>query len=248
MKYPRETATGDAGEFFFAYQIASVLGWPCRLFDIDIGIDAQVEVVDDSENSTGRFVAFQVKTTKAGGGSHWYVWPRQLEYWRELELPVFVALVDLDERAMFLHRILLNHEYQMTDKGRVRIDFDRAKDRFSEKSRGILAKATLENGLEQVKSALLEPEERAREILAAVANPPADGPLFVEFAEQFGEIETMMHAAKALVSAYKVGRKECAAVSSLVTEARDELKWFILGGSFLADWDDHGNLQRFVDG
>lgn len=36
MKYPKKTANGDAGEFFFAYKIASVLKWPCRLLDIDI--------------------------------------------------------------------------------------------------------------------------------------------------------------------------------------------------------------------
>jgi hypothetical protein len=65
MKYALRTANGDAGEFFFAYKIASVLKWPCRLFDIDIGIDAQVEIVDeDDETSTGRFVAFQVKATR----------------------------------------------------------------------------------------------------------------------------------------------------------------------------------------
>ena len=44
MKYPLGTANGDAGEFFAAYKIAKELGWPCRLFDIDIGIDAQVSV------------------------------------------------------------------------------------------------------------------------------------------------------------------------------------------------------------
>ena len=38
MKYPKTAATGHAGEFFFAYQVAKVLGWPCRIFDIDIGL------------------------------------------------------------------------------------------------------------------------------------------------------------------------------------------------------------------
>ena len=61
MKYPLKAANGDAGEFFFEYQIAYVLKWPCRLFDIDIGIDAQVEVMKNDETSTGRFVAFQIK-------------------------------------------------------------------------------------------------------------------------------------------------------------------------------------------
>ena len=60
MKYPEKAANGDAGEFFFAYKVASVLKWPCRLLDIDIGIDAQVEILNEDGTSTGRFVAFQV--------------------------------------------------------------------------------------------------------------------------------------------------------------------------------------------
>ena len=52
MKYLLQTANGDAGEFFFAYKIASALGWPCRLFDIDIDIDAQVEILNEDRTST----------------------------------------------------------------------------------------------------------------------------------------------------------------------------------------------------
>ncbi|MDW9232039.1 hypothetical protein C7S15_5639 [Burkholderia cepacia] len=63
MLYTLKKASGDAGEYFFAYKIASVLKWPCRLTGIDIGIDAQVEVMDDNQLSTGQFVAFQVKAT-----------------------------------------------------------------------------------------------------------------------------------------------------------------------------------------
>jgi len=51
MKYTKSAANGHAGEFFFAYKVARVLGWPCRLFDIDIGIDAQVEVLDHERAS-----------------------------------------------------------------------------------------------------------------------------------------------------------------------------------------------------
>src|SRR5690242_4709435 len=79
MKYSGKTASGDAGEFFFAYQVASVLGWPCRLFDIDIGIDAQVEVLDEDGKSAGNFVAFQVKTTSGeGSAAYRHVRKRQL--------------------------------------------------------------------------------------------------------------------------------------------------------------------------
>ncbi|MCI5162057.1 MAG: hypothetical protein D3917_08545 [Candidatus Electrothrix sp. AX5] len=53
LKYTKKKAIGDAGEYFFAYTVATILGWPCRLLDIDIGIDAQVEILDGDQNSTG---------------------------------------------------------------------------------------------------------------------------------------------------------------------------------------------------
>ena len=119
MKYPLKAANGHAGEYFFAYTIANVLKWPCRLIDIDIGIDAQVEVINEDRSSSGRFVAFQVKTTSREEPNCRYVTVDQLKYWQELDLPVFVVLVALKEKQMYLHRVLFNVEYKKTKKGAI---------------------------------------------------------------------------------------------------------------------------------
>lgn len=130
MNYPQTAATGHAGEFFFAYQIAKVLGWPCRVFDIDIGVDAQVEILDAKRESTGKFVAFQIKTTAGEGVERWYVRSRQLAYWQGLEQPVYLVLVDLTEESMYLHCIDRRKKYPKTRGGQFHIAFDRERGRF----------------------------------------------------------------------------------------------------------------------
>lgn len=63
MKRFKDTSiTGWSGEYYFAYWVVSNFKWACRLLDIDIGIDAQVEVFD-KEFSTGDFFAVQIKST-----------------------------------------------------------------------------------------------------------------------------------------------------------------------------------------
>jgi hypothetical protein len=169
VKYPVGTAHGDAGEFFFAFQIASVLKWPCRLFDIDIGIDAQVEIINEDRTSTGRFVAFQVKATSSDGEDCRYVSKRQLAYWRELELPVFVVLVDLSKPAMFLHRVALDRDYPVTKKGAIRIDFDLKSEEFTARSGRLIATAAEETALSHVRRHLDVVRGGAEEIRKQIA-------------------------------------------------------------------------------
>ncbi|AFH91924.1 DUF4365 domain-containing protein [Providencia stuartii] len=63
MTYLEKIANGNAGEFYFAYWVSNKFVWPCRILDIDMGLDAQVEIYDDENNSTGMFIGVQVKTT-----------------------------------------------------------------------------------------------------------------------------------------------------------------------------------------
>lgn len=141
MLYPDTAATGHAGEYFFAYQITSVLRWPCRLLDMDIGIDAQVEIVDQkTKQSTGKFVAFQVKSTSDDEAACRYVTKAQLKYWKELELPVFVALVNLSDEEMYLRQVDPNKQYPhaKNNEDSIHIDFDKERDIFSERSRSVI--------------------------------------------------------------------------------------------------------------
>ncbi|MDF4912425.1 DUF4365 domain-containing protein [Vibrio parahaemolyticus] len=102
MKYSEDTATGDTGEYFLAYTVSRVLEWPCRLFDIDIGIDAQIEVLDDDRHSMGQFIAVQVKTTKDKDKSKVSVESKHIEYWASLDIPVIIAFVNLSRQKVYV--------------------------------------------------------------------------------------------------------------------------------------------------
>lgn len=101
MKYNEDNATGDAGEYLFAYTVSNILEWPCRLLDIDIGIDAQIEILDDNRNSMGQFIAVQVKSTRDKEKFSTSVERKHIEYWSELEVPVLIVFVNLSKKKVY---------------------------------------------------------------------------------------------------------------------------------------------------
>lgn len=101
MKYNEDNATGDAGEYLFAYTVSNVLEWPCRLLDIDIGIDAQIEILDDNRNSMGQFIAVQVKSTRDKDKFSTSVERKHIEYWSGLEVPVLIVFVNLSKKKVY---------------------------------------------------------------------------------------------------------------------------------------------------
>lgn len=75
--------TGKAGEYYFAYWILRHFQWPCRILDIDVGIDAQVEVFEDGI-STGNFFAVQIKST-IGSTPDIQISLTDFEYWQQID-------------------------------------------------------------------------------------------------------------------------------------------------------------------
>ena len=73
----------------------------------DIGIDGQVEAVDDAGKSHGHIVAVQVKSgdsyVSKGNDSeiHFYPQEKHRTYWRNFPLPVIVAVVASDEETIY---------------------------------------------------------------------------------------------------------------------------------------------------
>lgn len=248
MKYPINRANGDAGEFFFAYQIASVLKWPCRLLDIDIGIDAQVEIISDDRTSTGRFVAFQVKATSAEEQNCRYVSANQLSYWSELDLPVFVVLVDLSQSEMFLHQVDVNHKYPITKNGTVRIDFDLQNDRFGEASAEVISKAADEVAFSHVRKRLKSITKKALEIrkLIAAQEDNPDPPTLIEVMEERNLIRLELAQANALVSTLRVGAKEYSKVKADIENAWEKLRDFMEARNMHQTWDEDGTIRRFL--
>ena len=224
MKYPATTAIGDAGEFFFAYQIAHVLGWPCRLFDIDIGLDAQVEILDPARNSLGRFVAFQVKTTTVEKSkTSVYVSQDQVDYWRSLELPVFVALVDLPDGPILLHRVS-SKAYPRTKGGRLRIDFDPTQ-RFAEDSGDVLRLASQEAALNAVNKYLRPIRVWARE-MPKTLEKQLDSPDIERIIDLMGErhaLKDKLSKAEALAANLGAGTVECLTAKEMLDSALRDL-------------------------
>lgn len=63
----------------------------------DVGIDGQIELVDDVGQATGRMIAVQVKSGQSYFHDHGFEWrfnpaPKHREYWEQFPLPVIIAL------------------------------------------------------------------------------------------------------------------------------------------------------------
>ncbi|EPW6854218.1 DUF4365 domain-containing protein [Vibrio parahaemolyticus] len=100
MEYTKRNRVGDAGEYYFAYHITQNLKWPCRLLDVDLGIDAQIEVLDDQHRVTGKFVLAQVKATSNGTRSV-PIKKKHFTYWKSIKEPVILVFVDVDSKDVF---------------------------------------------------------------------------------------------------------------------------------------------------
>ncbi len=102
MKYNLSNIIGDAGEHLFASRIIKLFGFPCRLINIDIGLDAEIEIIDDNFKSTGEFLKCQVKTTKSDK-FYLYVEEKHIEYWNKINIPVIIFLVHIDTEKIYWH-------------------------------------------------------------------------------------------------------------------------------------------------
>ncbi|ELA9302698.1 DUF4365 domain-containing protein [Vibrio parahaemolyticus] len=93
MEFPKNSAKGKAGENYFAYWILRNFGWPCRLLDIDIGIDAQIEVLNGSNRPTGNCLPVQIKTTESKE-LKLQIDTEHLNQWSMMNESVLLVLVD----------------------------------------------------------------------------------------------------------------------------------------------------------
>ncbi|KQZ69102.1 hypothetical protein ASD55_13785 [Rhodanobacter sp. Root561] len=252
MKYPVNTSIGNAGEFFFAYQIASVLGWPCRLFDIDIGIDAQVEILDADRTSTGRFVAIQIKTTSlANSKTSVYVSKDQVDYWKAQELPVFVALVDLKTSSTLLHRIT-NKAYPVTNGGDVRIDFD-PNHGFDATSGATFAAASSEAALDAIEKYLAPVRQGAKQIQADLIRfeQSPDPERTIDLMICRYALKADLDRAETLSHNLKIGADECFKVQEQLDDALKELGRRMQAWKMDRDYDDQrfgdGEIRKFMD-
>lgn len=109
MKLDLNNANGKAGEHYFAYWALRNLNWPCRLLDVDIGIDAQVEIMDQAMHSTGEFLAVQIKTSITPELKT-SIKVKHLKYWKSINDPVILILISFLDNEPVLYWKLINKQ------------------------------------------------------------------------------------------------------------------------------------------
>lgn len=117
MQYPPRSAHGDAAQYFTAYKITQLFGWPCRLTNADVGIDGEVEIVDDYVAATGDIIKLQIKAIAHPGAAPTvsvYVEDRHVFYWQRFCVPVVVCAVDLTRETIYWRQMTSTETFRST--------------------------------------------------------------------------------------------------------------------------------------
>ena len=140
MEYSKKSVHGDAGEYFVAYTFTRLFNWPCRLFGVDIGVDAELEIMADDGISTGDVIKIQVKSfdkISSAESKSIYVDDRHINYWKRFCLPVIVCCVDLTAQKIYWKQILSTEAYQSGGASR-KVSLDLANDELTGSSKQLL--------------------------------------------------------------------------------------------------------------
>jgi hypothetical protein len=214
VKYGKQNATGDAGEYYFAYTVARKLRWPCRLLDIDLGVDAQIEALDINGQSTGNFIAVQVKSTEDKALMSLYISLRHVEYWQGMETPVLIALVNLATNKIFLHQINKSNIYCPATNGgdTTKITFNQV-DRLSEKSIPLLRIASYVDRVMAIRAGISKIDSECCEILKVCdlgeAHRIADHRFYLELMDSFSKLPRAVLDLKSKVTMVRDKAGDC---------------------------------------
>ncbi|WP_122388918.1 DUF4365 domain-containing protein [Pseudomonas syringae group genomosp. 3] len=140
-QYPKRSINGDAGEHFVAFKFTRTLNWPCRLQEIDLGIDAEIEICDDSNGATGNVVKLQIKSfekMESPTEHSVYVSDADISYWQRFSVPTIVVCVDLTTEKVYWKSISLTEAYRSAGVSR-KITFDLANDELKPDARAKIA-------------------------------------------------------------------------------------------------------------
>ena len=114
MEYTSKARHGDIAEHLVAFRIMKLLGWPCRLYGIDLGVDAEVEILDAKGITTGDIIKLQVKSvqdTPPTDKFEIYCRDDHVEYWQRFSTPVIFCGVDLSNDAVYWKQITASDSY-----------------------------------------------------------------------------------------------------------------------------------------
>lgn len=164
MKYDENNVIGDLGESIVGQAFLRNFRWPFRHQTVDLGVDGEVEVIDESGNATGRVIKVQVKAQAAPfGNSHTiYVDRKHIEYWKNYALPVLVCAVSVATGEVLWRVIEADKSYD-TPKG-AKVEFDRVANALTPQSKKIIERIAVE-GSDVVQKIIGMLEKSMRELI-----------------------------------------------------------------------------------
>ena len=145
MEYTKRNVNGDAGEYLVAYKFTKMFGWPCRLYGIDLGVDAETEVIDDQGHSTGDIIKIQIKSfdsISSTDAAAVYPDDRHIDYWKRFCLPVIICCVDLSTEKVYWKQVTSTEAYESSGISK-KISFNLKNDVLDQNSKYSLQKLVM---------------------------------------------------------------------------------------------------------
>ncbi|OYW76946.1 MAG: hypothetical protein B7Z37_06405 [Verrucomicrobia bacterium 12-59-8] len=113
MEYTKRIRHGDVGEHLVAFRIMRDFKWPCRLLGIDLGIDAETEILTEDGNTTGDTIRLQIKSVASVDGKSFSITTSEehINYWQRHCTPVIFCGVCLATERVFWKQITALEDY-----------------------------------------------------------------------------------------------------------------------------------------
>lgn len=125
-EYAKTAYWGDLGVRIVANIVSDELNMIFRSKEkVDLGIDGEIEIVDDNRRGTGRLIAVQIKCGKSffrEKNNEGYVFRCPIEkfnYWINLAVPVILTLCNPDTREVFWCRICTENAIKLKESYKI---------------------------------------------------------------------------------------------------------------------------------
>lgn len=191
QEYQKRSKNGDAGEYFSAFKFTKLFGWPYRMLDVDLGVDAEIEILDQNDISTSDIIKLQIKTfdtiTKEESKKI-YVSHQHIGYWKKFCLPIIVICVDLQNEKIYWKPVTATESYASGGESNV-ISINLINDELTINSKAsFLALVTPEES-KDIESLLSKARQQHKDLLDQITYA-IDGDQLSKIEEKFNEFNT----------------------------------------------------------
>jgi len=130
-KYPYTAELGEKGVRMVADAVEDELHWIFRPnTKADVGIDGEIEFIQDDRKSTGHFLAVQIKCgpsffeEKTERGIIFRCRPETVNYWLELSLPVILCLCDNTVNTIYWCHITVETVHKLGRNYKIEVPYE----------------------------------------------------------------------------------------------------------------------------